>query len=384
MSPKKNPSVAAFESEELPDPASDAPLLEVTDLRVSFPSEDGRVNAVRGVNLTVGRGEVLALVGESGSGKSVTSTAVMGLLDESAQISGSVRLHGTELLGRDDDYMSKIRGTQVSMVFQDPLSALTPVYTVGAQIVEALQIHNPKMDRRRAWDRAVELLELVGIPNPEVRARAYPHEFSGGMRQRAVIAIAIANDPNLIIADEPTTALDVTIQAQILDVLRTAQKETGAGVVAMAALVGSMAGSFVTLTKKNSNYSDLVGKMGAGGDVTEKIVSIFSIIVGILVMCEAVSAMALRTLPSSCGSSCASASSAVWRRSSIPLASPCQRALASQSRAWRPVGKFSVSSIKQRSASSVSPVSVRMRARMLTEVTRLASNAAGFPSARPR
>ena len=226
MSPKKNPSVAAFESEELPDPASDAPLLEVTDLRVSFPSEDGRVNAVRGVNLTVGRGEVLALVGESGSGKSVTSTAVMGLLDESAQISGSVRLHGTELLGRDDDYMSKIRGTQVSMVFQDPLSALTPVYTVGAQIVEALQIHNPKMDHRRAWDRAVELLELVGIPNPEVRARAYPHEFSGGMRQRAVIAIAIANDPNLIIADEPTTALDVTIQAQILDVLRTAQKET--------------------------------------------------------------------------------------------------------------------------------------------------------------
>ena len=242
MSPKKNPSVAAFESEELPDPASDAPLLEVTDLRVSFPSEDGRVNAVRGVNLTVGRGEVLALVGESGSGKSVTSTAVMGLLDESAQISGSVRLHGTELLGRDDDYMSKIRGTQVSMVFQDPLSALTPVYTVGAQIVEALQIHNPKMDRRRAWDRAVELLELVGIPNPEVRARAYPHEFSGGMRQRAVIAIAIANDPNLIIADEPTTALDVTIQAQILDVLRTAQKETGAGVIMITHDLGVVAG----------------------------------------------------------------------------------------------------------------------------------------------
>ena len=242
MSPKKNPSVAAFESEELPDPASDAPLLEVTDLRVSFPSEDGRVNAVRGVNLTVGRGEVLALVGESGSGKSVTSTAVMGLLDESAQISGSVRLHGTELLGRDDDYMSKIRGTQVSMVFQDPLSALTPVYTVGAQIVEALQIHNPKMDHRRAWDRAVELLELVGIPNPEVRARAYPHEFSGGMRQRAVIAIAIANDPNLIIADEPTTALDVTIQAQILDVLRTAQKETGAGVIMITHDLGVVAG----------------------------------------------------------------------------------------------------------------------------------------------
>ena len=217
MSPKKNPSVAAFESEELPDPASDAPLLEVTDLRVSFPSEDGRVNAVRGVNLTVGRGEVLALVGESGSGKSVTSTAVMGLLDESAQISGSVRLHGTELLGRDDDYMSKIRGTQVSMVFQDPLSALTPVYTVGAQIVEALQIHNPKMDRRRAWDRAVELLELVGIPNPEVRARAYPHEFSGGMRQRAVIAIAMT----LLVLDikAPDVGSRAEYDAALLDAL---------------------------------------------------------------------------------------------------------------------------------------------------------------------
>ncbi|MFC2473265.1 MAG: dipeptide ABC transporter ATP-binding protein [Actinomyces sp.] len=229
-------------SEALPDPTADAPLLEVVDLAVSFPSEDGRVSAVRGVNLSVARGEVLALVGESGSGKSVTSTAVMGLLDESAEVSGSVRLHGTELLGRSDAYMSKIRGVQVSMVFQDPLSALTPVYTVGAQIVEALKIHNPGMSDADADARAVELLALVGIPNPEVRAKAYPHEFSGGMRQRAIIAIAIANDPDLIIADEPTTALDVTIQAQILDVLRTAQKETGAGVIMITHDLGVVAG----------------------------------------------------------------------------------------------------------------------------------------------
>ena len=237
------PAVDARRGDDaLPDPTSTAPLLEVSDLKVSFPSEDGRVNAVRGVNLSVARGEVLALVGESGSGKSVTSTAVMGLLDESAEVTGSVRLHGTELLGRPDGYMSRIRGSQVAMVFQDPLSALTPVYTVGAQIVEALRIHQPGMSEADAHKRAVELLDLVGIPNPQVRAKAYPHEFSGGMRQRAVIAIAIANDPDLIIADEPTTALDVTIQAQILDVLRTAQKETGAGVIMITHDLGVVAG----------------------------------------------------------------------------------------------------------------------------------------------
>ena len=169
------PAVDARRGDDaLPDPTSTAPLLEVTDLKVSFPSEDGRVNAVRGVNLSVARGEVLALVGESGSGKSVTSTAVMGLLDESAEVTGSVRLHGTELLGRPDGYMSRIRGSQVAMVFQDPLSALTPVYTVGAQIVEALRIHQPEMSEADAHKRAVELLDLVGIPNPQVRAKAYP------------------------------------------------------------------------------------------------------------------------------------------------------------------------------------------------------------------
>ncbi|WP_103063453.1 ABC transporter ATP-binding protein [Actinomyces qiguomingii] len=236
---KQNP---AFDSDAMPDPESAAPLLEVRDLRVSFPSEDGLVHAVRGVNLELARGEVLALVGESGSGKSVTSTAIMGLLDESAAVSGAVKLHGTELLGRSDAYMSKIRGTQVSMVFQDPLSALTPVYTVGRQIVEALKIHNRGMSDKDANRRAIELLDLVGIPNPPVRVNAYPHEFSGGMRQRAVIAIAIANNPDLIIADEPTTALDVTIQAQILDVLRTAKQETGAGVIMITHDLGVVAG----------------------------------------------------------------------------------------------------------------------------------------------
>lgn len=233
---------AVADPEALPERDSPAPLLEVKDLHVSFPSEDGKVRAVRGVNLSVARGEVLALVGESGSGKSVTSTAVMGLLDESAEVSGSVRLHGTELLGRDDAYMSQIRGVQLSMVFQDPLSALTPVYTIGDQILEALKTHNPDMSDQDAQARVIELLNLVGIPNPQVRAKAYPHEFSGGMRQRVVIAIAIANDPDLIIADEPTTALDVTIQAQILDVLRTAQKETGAGVIMITHDLGVVAG----------------------------------------------------------------------------------------------------------------------------------------------
>ncbi|WP_418605582.1 dipeptide ABC transporter ATP-binding protein [Georgenia sp. SUBG003] len=225
----------------VPTRTEGTPVLQVEDLDVRFPSEDGAVHAVRGVNFSVGAGEVLGIVGESGSGKSVTSMAVMGLLPETARVSGSVRLHGEELLGRSDAYMSRIRGRQMGMVFQDPLSALTPVYTIGDQIVEALQIHSG-LDDRAARTRAVELLDLVGIPNPQVRVRAFPHEFSGGMRQRAMIAMAIANDPDLIIADEPTTALDVTIQAQIIDVLRTAQRETGAAVVMITHDLGVVAG----------------------------------------------------------------------------------------------------------------------------------------------
>ncbi|WP_280357544.1 ABC transporter ATP-binding protein [Nocardia otitidiscaviarum] len=207
-----------------------APLLEVSDLHVSFPGEEGRIDAVRGVSYTVQDGEVLAIVGESGSGKSVSSLAVMGLLPDQARVRGSIRLRGRELLGLNDKHLSALRGTRISMVFQDPLSALTPVYRVGDQIAEALLAHK-KMSKEQAAARAVELLELVGIPEPVVRAKMFPHEFSGGMRQRVVIAMAIANDPELIICDEPTTALDVTVQKQILDLLRQARDITGAGVV---------------------------------------------------------------------------------------------------------------------------------------------------------
>ncbi|WP_278260800.1 ABC transporter ATP-binding protein [Nocardia sp. AG03] len=209
---------------------STAPLLEVSDLRVSFPGEEGRVEAVRGVNYTVADGEVLAIVGESGSGKSVSSLAVIGLLPEQARVQGSIRLRGRELLGLGDKQMSKLRGSSISMVFQDPLSALTPVYRVGDQVAEALLAHG-EMTRKDAGERAIELLDLVGIPDARLRSRSFPHEFSGGMRQRVVIAMAIANDPALIICDEPTTALDVTVQAQILALLRKARDLTGAGVI---------------------------------------------------------------------------------------------------------------------------------------------------------
>ncbi|MER6896722.1 ABC transporter ATP-binding protein, partial [Amycolatopsis sp. NPDC000740] len=218
-------------------------VLEVSDLEVSFPSESGRVHAVRGLNYQVAAGEVLGIVGESGSGKSVSSLAVMGLLPPQARVSGSIRFQDSELIGKSDTDLSKIRGKKISMVFQDPLSALTPVYTVGAQIAEALLVHGKgTVTKQQANNRAVELLDLVGIPNAAARAKAFPHEFSGGMRQRAVIAIAIANDPDLIIADEPTTALDVTVQAQVLEVLKTAQEVTGAGIVIITHDLGVVAG----------------------------------------------------------------------------------------------------------------------------------------------
>jgi peptide/nickel transport system ATP-binding protein len=227
----------------LPPGPGDA-LLEVSDLDVSFPSEDGRVSAVRGISYRVAPGEVLGIVGESGSGKSVSSLAVMGLLPPSAKISGSIRLRGQELLGLSDTELSRIRGRKIAMVFQDPLSALTPVYTVGDQIAEALLVHGGRsMTAKAAAKRSVELLDLVGIPNAAERMKSFPHEFSGGMRQRAVIAMAIANDPDLIIADEPTTALDVTVQAQVLEVLKTAQEVTGAGIVLITHDLGVVAGT---------------------------------------------------------------------------------------------------------------------------------------------
>src|SRR5579875_2943698 len=206
-------------------------LLEVTDLTVTFETEDVVVPAVRGTSYHIDPGEVVAIVGESGCGKTTAAMAVVGLLPEYARVSGSVRLHGEELLTLGDQPMSRIRGKTIGTVFQDPMSALTPVYTVGDQIAEAIEVHHRGISRADARKRSVELLELVGIAQPQRRARAFPHELSGGERQRVVIAIAIANDPDLLICDEPTTALDVTVQAQILDVLRTARDVTGAGVL---------------------------------------------------------------------------------------------------------------------------------------------------------
>jgi peptide/nickel transport system ATP-binding protein len=217
-------------------------LLSVRGLHVSFPSEAGPVRAVRGLDFDVRRGEVLGIVGESGSGKSVSSLAVLGLLPDRAHVAGSIRLYDRELIGLPDRDMSAIRGRRISIVFQDPMSALTPVYTVGDQVAEAVRAHDRGIGRAAAAARAVELLDLVGIPNPRAAARAFPHEFSGGMRQRVVIAIAIANDPDLIIADEPTTALDVTVQAQVLDVLSTAREVTGAGIVLITHDLGVVAG----------------------------------------------------------------------------------------------------------------------------------------------
>ncbi len=218
------------------------PILEVRNLCVSFPSEAGRVDAVRDVSFDLYPGQSLGIVGESGSGKSVTSMAVMGLLPEYAKVTGSIKFQGEELVGKTDKQMSAIRGAGIGMIFQDPLSALTPVFSIGDQIVEAIQCHQD-VSRQQAWDRAVELLDLVGIPEPATRAKAFPHEFSGGMRQRAVIALAIANNPKVIIADEPTTALDVTIQAQILEVLQTAQRETGAATIMITHDMGVVAGT---------------------------------------------------------------------------------------------------------------------------------------------
>ncbi|KRE29514.1 peptide ABC transporter ATP-binding protein [Mycobacterium sp. Soil538] len=216
-------------------------LLEVRGLTVTFPTDTERVAAVRGLDYDVASGEVVALVGESGAGKSAGAMAVVGLLPEYAEVSGSVRLHGQELLTGSDAEMSRVRGAKIGTVFQDPMSSLTPVYTVGDQIAEAIRIHHRDVSRSAARTRAVELLELVGISQPAQRARAFPHELSGGERQRVVIAIAIANDPDLLICDEPTTALDVTVQAQILDVLRTARDVTGAGVLIITHDLGVVA-----------------------------------------------------------------------------------------------------------------------------------------------
>ena len=222
--------------------ASPAPLLSVRDLSVTFPSEAGIVRAVQNLSYDVHPGEALAIVGESGSGKSVSSLAVMGLLPRSASISGAVTFAGEDMLHRSDKELSALRGERISMIFQDPLSALTPVFTVGDQVGEVIRIHHPEIPQDKVRARTLELLEAVGIPEPQRRAKQYPHEFSGGMRQRAMIAMAIANEPELIIADEPTTALDVTIQAQVMELLKVAQDMLSAATILITHDLGVVAG----------------------------------------------------------------------------------------------------------------------------------------------
>ena len=217
------------------------PLLAVERLEVDFPTADGVVHAVRGVDLELRSGEVLGIVGESGSGKSVTAMATMGLLPRSARIRGSVRYRGHELLRRSEKQLMGYRGKSIAMIFQDPMTSLNPVYSVGWQIAEAIRAHQD-VSKEEATRRAVELLRKVGIPNPEERVASYPHEFSGGMRQRVVIAIAIANDPDVILADEPTTALDVTVQAQVLEALRAALHTTHAALLLITHDLGVIAG----------------------------------------------------------------------------------------------------------------------------------------------
>ncbi|GGK80047.1 ABC transporter ATP-binding protein [Mangrovihabitans endophyticus] len=211
--------------------ANEEPYLEVSDLHVQFPTADGLVRAVQGLSYSLPLGRTLAIVGESGSGKSVSSMAVLGLHDaKTARISGSIKVGGREITGLSERALESYRGVDAAMIFQDPQSSLHPYFTVGDQIMEAYRTHR-RVSKRAAKARAVEMLDRVGIPNPRRRVDNYPHEFSGGMRQRAMIAMALVNDPKLLIADEPTTALDVTVQAQILDLITDLQRDFGSAVV---------------------------------------------------------------------------------------------------------------------------------------------------------
>jgi oligopeptide/dipeptide ABC transporter ATP-binding protein len=221
---------------------SSAPILSVRDLRVGFATEGGLLQAVDGVSFDLRAGEVLAIVGESGSGKSVTAQTVMGLTgSKNSRIEGSVRLHGEELVGAGDTVLRRLRGEQVAMVFQDPMTSFNPVYRLGAQIVEAIRAHRQDVSESDAHARAVDLLESVGIPNAPRRVDDFPHEFSGGMRQRAMIAMALALEPEVLIADEPTTALDVTVQAQILRLLEDLNRERGLATILITHDLGVVA-----------------------------------------------------------------------------------------------------------------------------------------------
>ncbi len=215
--------------------------LSVRHLRVEFPTDDGLVKAVDDISFDVARNEVLGIVGESGSGKTVTAMAMLGLLPKSAKVSGEILLGGRHILGLSEKQLQPIRGQRIAMVFQDALAALNPVHTVGAQIAEAINVHHD-LPKKEVQDKVVSLLDLVGIPNPKARVDQYPHEYSGGMRQRAMIAMSIANDPEILIADEPTTALDVTIQAQVLDVLARIQDRTDSAILLITHDLGVVAG----------------------------------------------------------------------------------------------------------------------------------------------
>ena len=216
-------------------------LLEVNDLRTSFFTDAGEVKAVNGISFNLERGKVLGIVGESGSGKSVTAYSIMQILASTGKIvGGSIKLDGQELVGAGEKVMKTVRGNKISIIFQDPMTSLNPTYTIGHQLVEAIMLHTDR-DRKQAWDRAVEMLRLVNVNEPERRMKQYPFEHSGGMRQRVMIAMALACEPDILIADEPTTALDVTIQAQILELMQQLQKEIGMAIIMITHDLGVVA-----------------------------------------------------------------------------------------------------------------------------------------------
>ncbi|MBB3772601.1 oligopeptide/dipeptide ABC transporter ATP-binding protein [Angulomicrobium tetraedrale] len=239
-----------------------APLLDIKGLAVTIPTRAGERAAVSNVDFSVDRGEVVGLVGESGSGKSLSMLAVMGLLPRHFGVSGSIRFDGEEIAGAPERRLRALRGRRLAMVFQDPMTALNPVKTIGAQITEMIRLHNAGMSRAQVRQKALSLLEAVAIPAPERRFDQYPHEFSGGMRQRVVIAIAIANDPDLLIADEPTTALDVTIQAQIIEIFARLRAERGMAIVLITHDLGLVAG---LADRMNVLYAGRIAERGPVG-----------------------------------------------------------------------------------------------------------------------
>jgi peptide/nickel transport system ATP-binding protein len=245
---------------------TNAPLLEVEDLRVEFTTLAGPVEAVSGVSFEIAEDHTVAVVGESGSGKSVTALAVMGLLDSGRVTSGRIAYAGRELTELDEAAMRKVRGSEIAMIFQDPMTCLDPLYSVGNQLVEAIRLHTD-LDKKKAVDRAAELLDQVGIPDPRTRLRSYPHQLSGGQRQRVMIALALACSPRLLIADEPTTALDVTVEAQILELIRELQREYHMALLLVThdmGVVAEMADRVVVF------YAGQVIEQGVADDVLRK------------------------------------------------------------------------------------------------------------------